>query len=553
MAEAMDYKKLADLLFPDVTKTPEYYLNKYPERKLKNGAEVTRFAPSPTGYMHIGGVYQALLNKMIAHSTDGIFYLRNEDTDSKREKEDAANIIYPALKDFDVEPDEGFISSAEEKGEYGPYVQSKRKEIYRTFVKDLVAKGLAYPCFCTSENEEAKKEQLRLGLPIGYYGRWATCRNLSYEQIEKNIKDGKPFTIRIKANGDGNKRFKFHDLRLGDTLLPVNSNDYIILKSDGQTLYHLAHLVDDTLMHTTTVVRDESWFPSVPLHVQLFEYAGLKAPKYLHTPTVNTIDQTTGTVRKVSKRHDDWADVRWFLRGGYPKEAILEYLLNLLNSNFEPWRAEHPDLSLWDYKFDVNNMSKSGALFDLVKIRNISREVISRMTSEEVYSRMLAYSKEYDEEFYNILKNNKTLSINTYQMDRNLARPRKDIITFGEVKDLYSYMYSELFNNSYDFDDKYDMNMIKEVVTAYKKEFNFNDTQEEWFARMKKVAESLGFCPDMKLYKSNPDGYKGSVADFSTIIRVTLTGRRQTPDLYAIIKVLGKDEVNKRFDKIINK
>lgn len=547
----MDYKKLADLLFPDVDKTVDYYLKKYPKRNLKDGAEVTRFAPSPTGYMHIGGIYQALLDSEIAHSSAGIFYLRNEDTDSKREVTDAANIIPPALASFGIVNDEGFFSTTKEVGNYGPYTQSKRKDIYRTFAKELVAKGLAYPCFCTSENEEAKKEQMRLGLPTGYYGRWAPCRNLSLAQVEKNINAGMPYTIRIRANGDGNKRFKFKDERLGETLLPVNSNDYVLLKSDGQALYHMAHLVDDTLMHTTMVVRGEEWFPSAPLHVQLFEYFGFPLPKYLHTPTINTIDAETGNARKVSKRHDPWADARWFHEQGFPKEAIQEYLLNLLNSTFEPWREQNPFLPISDFMFDVSKMSKSGALFDLVKLKNVSREVISRMNASEVYDRILAYSKAYDESFYEILKKHKDLSIDIYQMDRSLARPRKDITIFSEVKVLYSYMYDELFDGKYDFDEKYDSKTRTELLNKYLQVYSEKDSQEEWFAKMKDIAEKCGFAPETKLFKQNPEAYKGSIADVSSIIRVAVTGRRQTPDLFAILKTLGKEKVKERIEKSI--
>lgn len=548
----MDYKKLADLLFPDVKHTVEYYIKKYPPRKLSHGAEVTRFAPSPTGYMHIGGIYQALVDSEVAHSTGGIFYLRNEDTDSKREKQGAADIIYPALVGFGLRPDEGFVSDTIEIGEYGPYTQSKRVEIYRTFTKHLVEKGFAYPCFCAEENTEARAEQMRLGLPLGYYGRWATCRSLSFSEIERNVKSGRPFTIRIKADGDGNRRFKFVDLRVGDMLLPVNSNDYVILKSDGQALYHLAHLVDDTLMHTTTVIRDESWLPSIPLHIQLFEYAGFPHPKYLHTPTINTIDATTGNVRKVSKRHDDWADSRWFHANGFPWEAVQEYLLNILNSSFEPWREANPQAPISFFKFDTSKMSKSGALFDMVKLRSVSRDVISRMSAVEVYERMLVYTKNYDHDFSKILSKHKDFTIAIYQMDRNLERPRKDITVLSEVKDLYSYMYDETFDGKYDFDEKFDKTIMKNVLERYSKSFNHADTKEEWFERMKGVAEACGFARDTKSFKQNPNVYKGSIADISTIIRVAITGRRQTPDLFAIMKVLGNERVKLRLARAIS-
>lgn len=548
-----EYKKMAELLFPNINKTPEDYYKMYPARNLPEGAEVTRFAPSPTGYMHIGGVYQALINSQIAHSKPGgIFYLRNEDTDSKREVEGACDIFIPALDGFGIRPDEGFVSSNKEIGDYGPYTQSKRKEIYQCFAKYLVSKGLAYPCFCEGENEEAKAEQNRLGLPLGYYGKWAKCRDLSLEEVEANLKQGKKFTIRIKSNGDGTRRFKFHDLRIGDTLLPVNSNDYVILKSDGQTLYHLAHLVDDTLMHTTTVVRDESWFPSVPLHVQLFEYFGLQPPKYLHTPTVNTIDKETGNARKVSKRKDDWADSRWFHISGYPKEAIVDYLMNIINSNYEPWREQHPFSPISEFEFKVSNMSKSGALFDIIKINNVSKNVISRFTGEQLFNRTIEWAEKYNKEDYNILNKNQNYSIKVLSMDRNPDRPRKDITTFAEVVGFYSFMFDETYKNDFEYNyEKLPKDLVLSVVENYSKAINYNDNKEEWFARMKEVAGKLGFATDMKEYKKNPENFVGNIADFSGVIRVTLTGRTQTPDLFEIISTLGGEECNARFNEAI--
>lgn len=554
MPNTEEYKIIADMLFPDVTKTPEDYYKMYPARNLPEGAEVTRFAPSPTGYMHIGGVYQCLFNLFVAHQTQGgIFYLRNEDTDSKREVKGAANIFIPALKGFGIEPDEGFISETEEKGEYGPYTQSKRKEIYRAFAKDLVARGLAYPCFCDGEDNSSKEEQIRLGMPLGYYGKWAKCRDLSLEQVRQNLIEGKKFTIRIKANGDGIKKFKFKDLRIGETLLPVNTNDYVLLKSDGLALYHLAHLVDDTLMHTTTVIRDESWFPSIPLHLQLFEYMGLKAPKYLHTATVNTIDQETGNARKVSKRKDSWADSRYFHEKGYPKEAIVEYLLNLINSSFEPWRMANPDAPISEFKFNKNNLSKSGALFDIAKIENVSKNIISRMNGEEVFNRTLSWAKEYNNEHFKVLKNNQDYAKLVFGMDKNEKRPRKDITTFSEVIDFYSYMFKETYKPNYSFNlEKLTKSDIKAALDTYKNVLSVKDGKDEWFQKMKETAAKLGFATDMKEYKANPDAFKGSIAEFSGVIRQAITGRAQTPDMYAIIQLLGENEVKSRLNEVIN-
>ncbi len=554
MPTLSEYQEMAELLFPNIHKTPEDYYKMYPDRNLSEGAEVTRFAPSPTGYMHIGGVYQSLINSYVAHGTNGIFYLRNEDTDSKREVKGAADIFIPALNGFGIYPDEGFISETEEKGAYGPYTQSKRKEIYQAFAKYLVSKGLAYPCFCTEEDKSSKEEQIREGLPLGYYGKWAKCRDLSLDEVKQNLKEGKTFTIRVKANGDGQRKFKFKDLRLGETLLPVNYNDYVLLKSDGLAVYHLAHLVDDTLMHTTTVIRDESWFPSAPLHVQLFEYIGKPHPKYLHTPTINVIDKDTGNARKISKRKDPWANCMWFHEKGYPQEAIVEYLLNLINSNFEPWRAQNPNTPLTDYKLSISNMSKSGALFDTAKIDNISKNVVSKMSGEEVYNSTLTWAKQFAPQYVELLIKHKDYAISVFGMDKNEKRPRKDITTFGEVIDFYSYMFDETYKNEYPFDnEKISKSKIKEALSAYAKEFNVNDTKDEWFSRMKEVAGNIGFATDMKAYKANPENFVGSIADFSTIIRVALTGKFQTPDLYAIINLLGESRVKSRLNDAINK
>ena len=553
MRDNEEFKKIADLCFPNITKTPEDYYKMFPARNLPEGAEVTRVAPSPTGYMHIGTVYQALINSFVAHKVNGgVFYLRNEDTDSKREVVGAADIFVPALTGFGVAPDEGFISETQEKGEYGPYRQSRRKEIYQAFAKDLIARGLAYPCFCDGENNDSKEEQMRLGLPIGYYGKWAKCRDLGYEEVKANIESGKKFTIRIRANGDGIKKFKFKDLRMGEVLLPVNNNDYILIKSDGLALYHMAHLVDDSLMHTTTVIRDESWFPSAPLHVQLFEYMGLPLPKYLHTATINTIDKETGNARKVSKRKDDWADSRWFLLTGYPKEAILEYLINLINSNFEPWREKNPDAPISEFEFTVKNMSKSGALFDLAKLDNISKNIISKMSGAEVYERTIAWAESYAPQYVQLLKERKDFAISVFGMDKNEKRPRKDITTLSEVLPFYDYMFNADFNKKLEFDvEKLKKADIKEALVEYAKVFNIADSKDEWFARMKEVAGKIGFATDMKLYKAEPENFKGSLADFSGIVRVALTGRTQTPDLYAIINLLGEKEVISRLNTAV--
>lgn len=557
----MDYKKLADLLFPEITLTVEDLLKKYPARNLPKGAEVTRFAPSPTGYLHIGGVYQCALAKFLASSTNGKFMLRIEDTDQKREVEGAADIIYPALKNFDILPDEGYISSTEEVGDYGPYLQTRRNEYYCVFVKDLVSRGLAYPCFCQGDDEgegqdDYRAEQKRLGVPIGYYGQWAKCRNLTYEQIEQNIKEGKKFKIRIKSNGDGFKRMIFVDELRGKISFPVNFVDYVILKSDKTALYHLAHLVDDTLMHTTIVTRDESWLPSAPLHIQLFEYMNLPHPRYLHTPTLMTIDPKTQTKRKISKRYDAWADCRWFIEQGYYKTTILEYLLNLLNSNFEIWRTQNPTLPATEFKLSISKMGKSGALFDLVKFNDISKTVISKLSAETVYNEAVEWAKNYDKELYELLTKDSDYSKKMLNIEREIKKPRKDIGKWSDIKTYYFYFFDELFNvdkDCYEMDEKWDKDLILDIMRRYIETYNENDEKDVWFNKIKSLAGDIGFATDMKEYKSNPENYKGSYGDVSSIIRVVLTSKKNTPDLYEICKLLGKERMEKRLEIYKNK
>ena len=553
----MDYEKLAEMLFPNIDKNIEYYLNKYPKRNLKEGAEVTRVAPSPTGYLHIGTVYQALLNKTIAMQNDGVFILRIEDTDEKREVKGAADIMYPCLKEFGVEPTEGYVSNDKQIGEYGPYKQSERKEIYQAFCKDLVRKGKAYPCFCNGDDEDDecdyRKEQKRLGLQTGYYGEWAKCRNLSLEEVEENLKQHKPFKIRIKADGDGEQRIVAEDELRGKISMPKNFIDYVILKENGQAVYHLGHLVDDTLMRTTLVIRDESWLPSFPLHKQLFEFAGLPSPKYLHTPQILTVDEKTGNARKVSKRYDPWADSREFIKKGIPNEAIREYLMILLNSNFETFRLQNPNADMKEYKFNIKNMNKSGAQFDHEKLTFISKNVISRFTAEKVYNDVLNYAENYDKELYDLIKDNKEYVTKMFSIERGTNKPRKDISCYSEVKSLYYYFFRPLFDKDkkeYAFDERFDKATIKEILNRYVNSYNELDEKDVWFNKIKFLAEDLGFASDMKLYKQNKDDYKGSYADIAGIVRMAITKESNTPDLYEICRILGKDEIKRRIDLI---
>lgn len=551
----MDYKKLSKMLFPNIDKNIEYYLNKYPKRDLPVDAQVTRVAPSPTGYLHIGTIYQALCNKTIAMQSNGVFYLRIEDTDEKREVKGATDIMYPCMKDFGVEPMEGYVSSDLQIGDYGPYKQSERKEIYRAFCKELVAKGLAYPCFCSGddedENDDYRKEQKRLGVQTGYYGMWAKCRNLTIEEIEENLRQNKPFKIRIKADGDGTEKITVFDELRGKLQFPKNFIDYVLLKEDGQAVYHLAHLVDDTLMHTTLVIRDESWLPSVPLHTQLFEYAGLQKPKYLHTAQILTIDKNTGNARKVSKRYDPWADSREFLKQGVPSEAIREYLLTLLNSGFETFRLNNPLSDMNEYKFNISNMSKSGAQFDLEKLNHISKNVISTFTAEEVYEKALEYSKNFDKELEKMLNKDKDFCIKMFDIERNTIKPRKDISKFSDIKGLYYYFFNEYFDAKEKvYDERFTKEEVNTLLNRYLESYDENDDKQTWFDKIKFLGEDLGFASDMKAYKQNKEAYRGSYADIAGIIRLAFTKEKNTPDLYEICKLLGKKEISRRLSNI---
>lgn len=547
-------QQIADLLFPDVNITVDEIISKYPPRNLDEKCMITRFAPSPTGYIHIGGVYQCIINSYLAHQSGGIFYLRCEDTDKKREVEGASNLIYPTLKKLGIKIDEGFESLEKESGNYGPYLQSQRTLFYQAFAKDLVSRGLAYPCFCDEDDENAdyRSEQKRLGVPTGYYGRWARCRNLSYEQIKQNIEDGKTFRIRIKADGDGIRKINFHDELRGDISFFENQIDYVILKSDKTALYHLAHLVDDSLMHTSVVIRDESWLSSAPLHLQLFRYMNLTPPKYLHTAQIMTIDQTTGAVRKISKRLDNWADSRWFLENGYPTQAIHEYLLNLINSNFELWRKANPNSKLEDFQLSVEKMSKSGGIFDLDKLNSVSKDVISKMNKDELFELSYEWAKQYDEKLLSLIELSHEYYKNILNIEREQPKPSKDYGTFKDIYPHILFMYENAFESmekNYEFKLIKDKSQILEIARLYlEKYFDENDDKQTWFEKIKTMCNELGFASDMKEFKKNPQNFKGNVADLTTVLRVVSTTKSCTQDLYQILKLLGKDKLKKRIE-----
>ena len=551
----MDYKDLADKIFPNA-KDISYYEEKYPERNLKEGAIVTRFAPSPTGFVHIGGLYQATLAKKLAKQTGGVFFLRIEDTDQKREVENGITGIIDALNDFGLTPDEGMQNETEEKGNYGPYKQSLRKEIYQAYAKYLLAQGKAYPCFCTPEDlEEMRQKQESAKIRPGYYGVWAKCRNLSVEEMMEKIEKGEEYIIRLKSPGNPEKKIKHHDVIKGNIDFPENDQDIVIIKSDGLPTYHFAHAVDDHLMHTTHVIRGDEWAASVPLHLQLFQVLGFKPPKYAHIAPI--MKQEGDTKRKLSKRKDPEAAVSYYSEIGVPKEAVLEYLLNIANSNFEIWRKQNKDKSVEEFDLQLNKMGVSGALFDMVKLLDISKNVISRYDAQTVYNETKKWASKYDTELEKILDKDLTYTMKVLGMERGNAKPRKDIAKWSDIRYQTAYMFEELYEQAqeeYEYQTITDKKEIQAILENYLTVYDEQDDKQTWFDKIKDVAEKLGYAREVKEYKLNPEKYpKGHVGDVSTVLRVSLTRRANTPDLYEIMKILGKDVIQKRYQEILSK
>jgi len=549
----MTTQELADLIFPNITKTIADYEAEYPERNLKEGAKVTRYAPSPTGFMHIGNFYSVTIDYVLAHQSGGIFYLRNEDTDSAREIAGAVEYIRHVLEHYHMVPDEyEYRDLNETKGNYGPYIQSERKEIYHTFIKHLIAEGKAYPCFLTQEEMDSIREsQTRDKRRIGIYGRYAKYRNLTPDEAAERIKKGEKYTIRLKSSGDFNKKFKFEDLANGTMEFPENDIDIPIMKSSNLLpTYHFAHLVDDHLMRTTHVIRGQEWMSSIPVHYELFKTFGFKMPKYIHTPLI--LKKDGDKIRKISKRLDPEARMTYYEEKGYPILALIEAIMTIANSNYEQWREGHPDAPFTDFQFSPKKMSASGALFDLAKLDNISRNYLSKLKASEVYEGLDKWSQEYDQDFNDLITKHKDYTIAVLNIEREQKKPRKDYGCYSEIKNQIWYMYDELFQNvTSNFDPKFSQETITEVLTTYFNEYySENDDKDTWFNKMKKMAENLGFCSNMKEYKENPSNYKGSIADVSNIIRVSLTSLTQTPDLYIILKLLGKERIKNRISKI---
>lgn len=540
-----DFEKLAELLFSDIDKTPEYYEQLYPQRPLAEGARVSRFAPSPTGFLHIGGLFAAMVAKLNASTTNGVFFLRIEDTDKKREITDGVSEIIKGLEAFGVTPDEGVMGFEKEEGNYGPYQQSHRREIYRCFAKDLVLKGLAYPCFCSEEELNTLREKQEAeNVNKGYYGKWAHCRNLSYEEQEKLIKEGKPYVLRLRSPGNEEHKISFDDLVKGKIEMPENIMDVVLLKTDGIPTYHFAHAVDDHLMRTTHVIRGDEWIASVPLHIQLFKCCGFKVPKYAHIAPI--MKEENGGKRKLSKRKDPEAAVTYYSQEGYPKESVIEYLLTLANSNFEDWRKTNKTAPQSAFPFNLKKMSASGALFDLAKLNDVSKNVISVMSAEEVYTLVTDWAKEYNEKLYALLTRDPEFSIKLFSIDRGTAKPRKDIAKWSEIESYCEYFFDELYTPDYTMPENVSNEEAAAILKKYLEVYSHSQDKDGWFDTVKSICEPLGYTPNVKEYKKNPEAYKGHVGDVSSVIRIAVTSRRNTPDLYAIMQLLGEEKVRER-------
>ncbi len=548
----MDYKDLANLIFPDV-KEISYYEEKYKKRNLEEGAIVTRFAPSPTGFVHLGSLYQVVIARKMAKQTGGVFFLRVEDTDQKREVENGVTGIIESLRDFGLTPDEGMINETEEIGEYGPYKQSLRKDIYQAYAKHLLEQGKAYPCFATPEElDEMRAKQESAKIRPGYYGVWAKYRNLTVEEATQKIKNGEPYIIRLKSPGREDRKIKHHDVIKGNVDFPENDQDIVIIKADGLPTYHFAHAIDDHLMGTTHVIRGDEWLSSVPLHLQLFQMLEFKAPKYAHIAPIMKEDD--GGKRKLSKRKDPEAAVIYYTEIGVPKEAVTEYLLNIANSNFELWRKQNPNASVDEFELQLNKMSVSGALFDIVKILDIAKTVISKYTAESIYEEAVNWAKIYDEELYKLLED-KEYALKVFGIERGNAKPRKDIAKWSDVKENIEYMYDDEFykkERTYEYQKVTDKELINKIVTLYmEKYYNENDDKQTWFEKVKDLAEEVGFAREVKEWKKEPEKWPGHVGDISTVLRVALTSKANTPDMYEIMQVLGKERIFKRFEQAI--
>lgn len=556
MENEINYNELAELLFPNVTKTTDDMEALYPKRDLPEGAIVSRLAPSPTGFVHLGNLMQGFTSERLAHQSGGVLYLRVEDTDAKREVSGASEILIEMLSHYGIIFDEGASLNENgqicDRGAYGPYKQSQRAEIYHVYAKKLVKEGKAYPCFCTEEElEQFHKEQEAEKANFGYYGKWAKWRDRSISDIKEAIENGNKWVLRFRSTGNINHKFKYHDLIKGDVDITENDIDHVLLKSDGIPTYHFAHAVDDHLMRTTHVVRGDEWLASLPFHIQLFEALGHKLPKYVHIGTLMKMDGTSK--RKLSKRKDPELALSYYKSHGYPTESVVDYILTILNSNFEDWRRANPSAPIDNFKFSAKKMNAAGSLFDIAKLCDVSKNIISRMSAEKVYNDVSEWTKEFDTDFHNEFTKDPDYTKKILAIGRGGNKPRKDFAVWSEVKDYMGFMYDKYYNLSGEYPDKFDKEIIKSALEKYLNIYNPSDDQTVWFEKMKDVAEALGFARETKEYKASPDSFPGHVGDISSFIRVAITGKQNSPDLYIIMNILGYEKVKERIEKQIER
>ena len=542
----MDNQKLADILFPDVSETPEDIEKRFPERGLAEGACVTRIGPSPTGFVHLGNLYNAVIGERIAHQSGGVFYLRIEDTDNKREVEGAVETVINAMNYFGVHFDEGAVSDGD-NGSYGPYRQRQRKDIYHVFAKQLVQRGLAYPCFLTAEEIDALREQQTAAKENpGIYGKYAKYRDLPVEEAEKLIGEGREWVLRYKGV-ETDEYISVDDAIRGKVEMPRNNMDFVLLKSDGIPTYHFAHVIDDHLMRSTHVIRGEEWLSSLPMHVELFNVFGWKQPIYCHTATLMKLEGTGK--RKLSKRKDPELALSYYQQEGISPDAVWEFLLTVLNSNYEEWRLANPDADYRDFPYSLSKMSVSGALVDLDKLRDISKNVIGRMSADKIYSEWLAWCSEYNKEFAELINKYPERTLAALNVGRNAAKPRKDLETWKQACDFMSFYYDETFTVSDEMPAECSAEDVKDFFGRYIVSYDHNDDSAAWFEKVKKITEEMGFAVKPKDYKKNPEQYKGSIVHITNMLRIALTGHANAPDIWEVSHVLGEDITRRRLER----
>ena len=549
-------KQLADLIFPNITETIDDLEKRYPPRNLPDGAEVTRFAPSPTGFLHTGSLFTSMICRKVASQSNGVFYIRLEDTDTKREIAGSGEQLLEQLHIFDVNPDEGYLGNSE-IGQYGPYVQSKRASIYCVVIKHLLEEGKAYPCFCSSEDLEAlRNEQEKQKLNPGYYGEFAKCRNLTNEEKYERIKNGERFVIRFRSSGNHENKIKVSDLVRGEFEIAENDQDVVIYKSDGLPTYHFAHVVDDHFMRTTTVIRGEEWVASLPIHVELFAALGWQAPHYAHLPVIMKIDEETGNKRKLSKRKDREAAVSYFIEDGYLPKALIMYLMTIANSNFEEWILNNNFEGMENFIFSFKKMSLDGALFDMGKFNFFARELLAKFNKNEITELALNYAEKYNEKLYQTIKNDQKYFSDIMNIDREKVNPRKDYEKFSNVLEIIGYFYEDGYNSAIEaglpFNEKFSKDDLVSALSAIKEKLSINQDEQAWFNNLKEIGTELNFAANNKEFKANPELFKGNIGDLAEILRITLTGRKNAPNLYSVMVVLGLEESHKRIDRVIS-